>query len=238
MSIIETATLLLRNVLRGKVDAAHGINHARAVLHHANKALEYESISKKNGLNVQLASLLHDADDSKFFKNSTNASNILVQLNIPKHDRIVILHMIDQVSCSKNKNNLPTSIDGVLQADRFHLIPRWCDRLEAMGEIGCSRTMVYSEARNRLDFVHDTCLPLTLEDLYKAASIERFNTYKKSKSFLDHYYDKILHLKVNTNNPYLDKEMAYRHEWDIQFVLKYSMLISNQKNNMKVCVEN
>ena len=46
-----------------------------AVANHAMKALEYENIGNDDKIVVELAALLHDADDEKIFPGNNNYEN-------------------------------------------------------------------------------------------------------------------------------------------------------------------
>ena len=222
MSRVEKAFFNLRALFcEYKVDAGHGVDHALAVLVHGQNALKYENIDKYEKLAVELACLLHDADDHKFFetKNNENARIILNKVfSRSKEGKFIkdtTLKMIDLVSCSKNKNNIDPSLP------KFYYIPRWADRLEALGTIGLERAMIYNQEINRPFCLETTPKPKNLEELYLIATKERFSNYSGvSDSLIDHLYDKVLHLKVETDNKYLDSVFKERHKIIEDFCLK------------------
>ena len=201
--IIEDAYSKLVEVLDGKVDAAHGIDHAAMVLVHAQEALrEYKgAISGDEMIAVQLAALLHDADDGKFFKGTRNAETILEKVAEP-HVGELALRMINLVSCSKNGN----SKEGV--EHEWMLYPRHADRLEAIGEIGIWRCWQYTEHVKRPIAAPDTPLAKNLKEVEEIAPFSRFENYVNkqgkvgSSSFIDHFYDKLLHICDLGDNPY------------------------------------
>jgi len=208
---VQRARLLLRDLYtRAAVGKSHDLSHADAVLKHAQQAIEHEKLTDKEQLAVLLAALLHDADDHKLFGGkSHHAYLIMLALDIHSDVSDMVLRMINLVSTSSNGNEIPTNVP------LWYLIPRFCDRLEAIGEIGIRRCW---------EFTHETKMPLltketkrarTNDQLYKIATPERFAEYKgKSHSMLDHYYDKLLHIAagIQTKNPYLVKEVAGRHQ--------------------------
>ena len=229
---VHHAKVLLENILsNAKVDAGHGIDHAVNVLNHATKALQYENLTAIQMVAVKLAALLHDADDKKFFTNSQNVQKILHDIfSFYLHDEVgkqqeildaddiysikdLVKSMISLVSCSTNRNIIKE------YTPKWMYIPRHADRLEAMGEIGFNRAVIYAEHCNRPLKCHDTLRVNNAYQLEDPMLYNRFLTYDKSNSTLDHYYDKILHLKVETYNKYLNDEMAIRHEYDINKVL-------------------
>jgi len=197
------------------VDTGHGIGHALAVLDHASNALEEFDIDENQILSVKLAALLHDADDRKFFKDTQNARDLLQ--DFPESVRDDAMLMIDLVSCSKNGN---ARGDYPL----WMLIPRFADRLEALGIIGIVRCYEYSVHTGRPMFTSDTPKCFSREDIQAVATAERFNKYvvcKESISMIDHFYDKLLHLKLQTGVKYIDDCMETRHEQLVEFVLKF-----------------
>lgn len=226
--------LLSRLLERNKIDAGHGIDHALIVFHHAQEALKDENffhtdLSDFPGKSLRikqarikqsilLAALLHDADDNKFFpqnKGYENARNILNQIDLPEEQIDLILRMISLVSCSKNRNTLVEP--------RYLLIPRWADRLEAMGKIGIYRAYVYSQYIKNPLYLPDTPRPKTMEELLFAAHPSRFENYQGvSISMIDHLYDKVFHLaNIETDNPYFQEKIKERHQELIDFLLDF-----------------
>jgi HD superfamily phosphodiesterase len=107
----------LNNILKShNVCNSHGIEHAINVMNHAEKAIIYEkecSLDDKNA--VLLASLLHDADDKKFFPNNKNNENVRSIINDKSSQFIeLVIKMIDLVSASKNADNIPEDIEDKL----------------------------------------------------------------------------------------------------------------------------
>jgi len=203
--------------LSAKVDAGHGIGHSLIVMEHARKTLEHLPDLKETEKNsILLAALLHDADDKKFFghKGYQNAEKILQKY--PEESKLA-LEMISLVSCSQNGNVIP-------ECPQWMLIPRWCDRLEAMGEIGIKRCEIYNSHVGRPKYLSTTPIVKSKEDLIEIATPERFLQYqngKTSESMIDHFYDKLLHLKIPTGFSYIDNIMEERHEEMIRYVLKF-----------------
>jgi len=114
--------------------------------------------------------------------------------------------MIDLVSSSKNKDSTFT------EADYWMLIPRWSDRLEAVGWIGIVRCWDYCKSKGSPLWTENTLKAKDYSDLYeRVAPPERYIDYNgKSSSFMDHIYDKLLHLGAETGNKYIDLEMKKR----------------------------
>lgn len=224
------ASVLQEILEEAEIDDGHGIDHALNVLNHAENTLAVSKLPKtpqaRNA--VLYAALLHDADDRKFFPDSTNHDNTrrILETVLPgetaTHDLVV--HMIELVSCSSNGN----SLEGVPEGKEWMLIPRLCDRLEASGSIGVLRAWIYTENVGRPLFTKDTPRAQTPEELETIATPEKFDNYlrvKQSVSMMDHFYDKILHITspeaILFDNPYLRREAQERHDYIVDFVLRF-----------------
>ena len=181
---------------------SHGLNHVMAVFHHSQAAIAscMPPLSATEAMEVSIASLLHDVDDVKYFANSEiqycNAKSIMKKVGIPESSHHCILTMIDLVSCSKNGNSVPSFIK---ETETYHLlIPRWSDRLEAVGKIGVVRCYQYSIENDRPLSSDQSPRATSVEQVWKCATPERFEAYQarggSSKDMISHYYDKLLHV--------------------------------------------
>lgn len=151
-------------------------------------------------LHLQLQKQQEQQDDDDVFRTAS----------IPN-----ILYMISLVGCSTNGNNVPIEI---IQSKSYHLlIPRWSDRLEAIGPMGVIRCYQYAieqqqkyqkehlgggdddgQQRSFL-FSEHSPRPQSIEEIWKIATPERFEMYqvsggKSSTDMISHYYDKLLHI--------------------------------------------
>lgn len=216
--LIEAQNLLGDLLNEHDVDDGHGIKHALSVVDHAKKALMHDTHSKDIKEAILLASLLHDADDRKFFpdnKTHQNARHILSEIGAEDDLADLVVDMIDLVSCSSNGNTPHEPM--------WMLIPRFADRLEAIGKIGIVRCWQYSKHKNMKMFTSETPRATSLKELLDIASPERFAGYKgTSESMMDHFYDKLLHLhKIQTKNAYLKCEAKQRHSIIVDFCLDF-----------------
>lgn len=194
-------------------DDGHQIDHVLNVFKHAYNAINNSQINYLDNqkLCILLASLLHDVDDDKFIKNddddkNKNARNILniVMPNLTYKENIInlIIKMINLVSFSKNGNN-------VHNLPEWILIPRLCDRLEAIGKIGIKRCLIYSDKTNRPRYIDKDIRPKDINHLKSLIDKTRYKNYlmgTKSESAIGHFYDKILFIgdfKGQTTNKYL-----------------------------------
>lgn len=212
----------------------HGAGHGQQVLRQVQKALAASTrpLSGHRSLSVQLAALLHDVDDRKYFgkqksseKAFPNAESLLQAAGAAPEISTEVLWMIGLVSCSANGNSAPPEA----LAEPELLWPRWADRLEAAGEIGIVRCWEYNSDKGMPQVVATTPRPTTEDEVWALATPERFRRYQSSggssDSMLDHYYDKLLQLgrppASLVQNSYLEKEMAMRSAPLVEICLKY-----------------
>ena len=235
-SYINKLTDILKE---NNVCVSHGIEHAINVMNHSRmaflsqltflKSFEYKSI--------MLAALLHDADDNKFFPNNKNYENVRKILADEKPEILELtIKMIDLVSSSKNGDNIPDSIKN----DKWMLIPRYSDRLEAMGLIGISRCHQYSKTTNNPLYLPTTARPKSEEEIWEVATPERYKQYTgKSASMIDHYYDKLLRCTFfPVNNYHFDKHCKERRQILIDFILYFSNKEDFNDNDVLNFVDN
>lgn len=200
--------------LLNHVDVSHGVQHACAVLEHVQQAMCYspEPIPPSRQLSVELAALLHDADDRKYFqtKNYENARAIMNSCDVPDDVAADTIRMIDWVSGSKNGNTVPLEC---VQNPEL-LWTRWADRIEAIGTNGVIRCWQYNVEKKRLISSDMTPRPETREEALSLVTTERFMRYQatgESASMVDHYYDKLLHVVSVTpdmvQNSYLEAQL-------------------------------
>jgi uncharacterized protein len=123
------------------------------------------------------------------------------------------------VSSSKNGDAIPEDVVG----KEWQLIPRYADRLEAIGLIGIERCYTYTMKKKLPLFLASTPKPKTEDELWSIASIERYNAYDgNSASMIDHFYDKLLRLSVfPIRNRYFDEECSKRRKPLVDFILKF-----------------
>ncbi len=213
---------------------SHGISHALAVLAHSTKALESHEygISETDKLAVNLASLLHDADDRKFFPSNTNYEN-LRQIISDQPEQVINLtiRMVQLVSSSANADSVPPDVIG----KEWMLIPRFADRIEAIGLVGVERCYQYNKTKAQPLYLPETPRTKSEEEIWTEATIARYNSYVgKSKSMMCHYYDKLLRLGLfETVNPYLYKISRERNSITVKFVLHFASLENLTESNIE-----
>ncbi|XP_065665752.1 uncharacterized protein LOC101235329 [Hydra vulgaris] len=207
------------------VDESHGYAHFRKVAKHAKLAIRsfIDSgmiINDTEQFEILAASWLHDVDDAKYFstENYSNARMCLEKIGCDSSVINNIIYMIRLVSSSKNGDTIPEG------AKEIQLIPRYADRLEAIGKIGVQRCLLYTLQQGGPLFCSDTKRATTEEDLFNnVATEERYRNYKgKSFSFIDHFYDKILRLdRFPIRNNYFDEECKKRRAAVVEVALLF-----------------
>jgi uncharacterized protein len=222
----QTATIQRLTILFEGVEEGHGILHAIEVLNNAWNAIRDEllfntELTPHRVLAIQLAALLHDADDRKIFPvYQGNAKRIVTE--VLREDNIQLIpmvnlieEMISLVSASRNKE--------VWTGPDWMTIPRDADRLEAIGWIGVVRCYNYCKHIGTPLFTPDTPRVTTEEELARIATPERFKAYTGgSLSMIDHFYDKLVHVStLETKNPWLLKEAAIRRQVMIDFLFEF-----------------
>ena len=230
----------LNNILTAaSVCKSHGIDHALAVLSHSINALEsYDyGLNSQEELAIKFAALLHDADDIKFFPNNKNYENLRqIICDQPNHVIDLTIRMVEIVSSSKNADNVPDDIKG----KEWMLIPRFADRVEAIGLIGVERCFQYNKTKAQPLYLLDTPRVKSEDEIWQIATKPRYNSYVgKSRSMMCHYYDKLLRLGMfETSNPYLLRISRERNQVTIRFVLYFSSLDVMTDNDITKWIEN
>lgn len=215
-----------------EIKASHGIQHVVAVHEHAMQAIAAHTppLPARAVMEVQMAALLHDVDDSKYFPKHLdyeNARSILEAAEMDPENVSSILEMIGLVSCSQNGNHVPESI--AESGEYYRLIPRWSDRLEAVGKVGVVRCYQYNVEHQRPLSSATSPRTVTEEDVWKHATPDRFDAYLSSGGHSDdmisHYYDKLLHVarppKEIVRNPYLEEKARESSQELVEMCLRF-----------------
>lgn len=163
-----------------------------------------KSISAREGGDrfiIELAALLHDIADWKFYEGDETvgplkAQEILKTIGIESEviERVVVI--IQQVSFkgAEVENQLGMSIEAKIVQD--------ADRLDALGAIGIARTFAYGGAMGRK--IYD---PEIQPILHQSG-----DAYKTSKSpSINHFYEKLLLLRDRMNTDFAKEVAKNRH---------------------------
>ena len=212
-----------------KIPDDHGFIHALDVMRNASLALQDYDLEKIEELLVLLAALLHDINDRKYVpsENYEGVRMILSKIGLTSSYAEIVVTMINLVSCSKNGNTIDELVP------KWYYIPRDADRLEALGYIGIKRAyettigfINQGKTPNRF-WTDETIRCKNREELEITASRERLNEYTKigkSQCFIDHFYDKLLHIKhLSSGSSSLQTIADQRHEIMVEFVIEFGI---------------
>lgn len=124
-----------------------------------------------------------------------NARAIMVESGIPEKTLLLALRMIDLVGCATNGNTVPPHLT---PHQAHYLIPRWADRLEAVGAIGVIRCYHFTLEKGQPLSSPSSPRAQSPEEVWRYATPERFAAYQarggSSTDMISHYYDKLLHI--------------------------------------------
>lgn len=138
-----------------------------------------------------------------------------------------VLEMISLVSFSSNLNTIP---DGIKQTP-WKLYPRQGDRAEASGHPGIYRCYVYSEKYGKELFSQTTPRFHSLQDLetqeaknFLAGRLKRYHERHFSETFIDHFFDKLLHIGPLSGCPsaYFDEILVERNRILKELIVEFS----------------
>jgi len=206
---------------QGIVGHDHGLVHSLAVMQNMQMALLSDlhlciRLGDRQLLIKIIAALLHDVDDRKIsFKMDQTKSNCFMLLSNQDAFDISFIEeverMIDTVSTSKNGNVHPPA------GEEHMALCHEVDMIEAIGQIGVDRMIAYgTKIGNPMFIVNETPIVTNDQELVeKIDSKARFAEYMrsggKSKSILDHAYDKTLNLEeVHSGNEWIKSEVIKR----------------------------
>lgn len=159
---------------------------------------------------VQLAALLHDIADSKFYNGDETigpqlAREFLTEQQLPENQLEHVIAIIEN-SSFKGGNETQTFFSKELA------IVQDADRLDAIGAIGIARTFNYGGFKNRP--LYDPTIPPNLQ-LSK-------EEYKSSTApTLNHFYEKLLRLKELMHTQTARELAAQRHQFMEQFLSRF-----------------
>ncbi len=198
----ETVIVQTKKFVKIKLDkseAGHDWWHCLRVFNLSEEIAKNESADI---LVVQLAALLHDIADSKFYDGDEEigpkiASDFLMQLEVPREIIAQVIFIIRNISYKNSFDQKPSkTIELEIVQD--------ADRLDAIGAIGIARAFTYGGFKNR-ELYNPAIKPidyLSKED------------YKSNNSpTINHFYEKLLKLK-NLMNTQKGRELAaQRHKY-------------------------
>lgn len=205
--LIQKTISFVKNQLTGE-GSGHDWWHIYRVWTTAKKIARAEGARMEI---VELASLLHDIADRKLNDGDEEAGLKKVRTFLTEHQTDAktieeVLHIIESYSYTahlKQKKGMDT-LEGKVVQD--------ADRLDAIGAIGIARTFSYGGHHNRP--LYDPDVPLS--------STVTADAYTKSTSpTINHFYEKLLHLKDLMNTKTAKQIAASRHAFMEQYLKRF-----------------
>ncbi|WP_242158168.1 HD domain-containing protein [Aestuariivivens sediminis] len=156
-----------------------------------NNALLISKTEKVNLFVVQLAALLHDIADSKFYDGDDTVGPKIARDFLFKHnvDSSIIEHVvkiIENLSFNKSLDNENLFVSKELE------VVQDADRLDAIGAIGIARAFNYGGFKNR---------PLYHPEIPPNLNMSTSEYKTSTAPTINHFYEKLLLLKDQMNTP-------------------------------------
>ena len=145
-SVIDAVASVVKNIME-KYDCSHDWQHIQRVRKLALKLAQSFKPGQIKPLEVELAALMHDLNDSKY-SNVVDVPQLLKSNGLTDESVIKeILFIIDNVSHSKEIENIKNNTI-VLVTNELACV-RDADRLDALGAIGIARCLAFSAVKRR-----------------------------------------------------------------------------------------
>ncbi|WP_435135371.1 HD domain-containing protein [Formosa sp. A9] len=180
-------------------EGGHDWFHIERVYNNAKLIAKTENV---NLLVVELAALLHDIADSKFYDGDETigpkmASEFLNSIHV---DNTTINHVVAIIENISFKGGHTKSSFSSIELD----VVQDADRLDAIGAIGIARCFNYGGFKNRAIYDPNIAPNLNMtKEAYKASTAPSIN----------HFYEKLLLLKDKMNTLTGKTIAAQRHEF-------------------------
>lgn len=156
---------------------------------------------------VELAALLHDIGDHKFYGGDETvgprmAKEWLLKYDMPEQSINHVCTIIKELSFKgAGTSSEMSTLEGCIVQD--------ADRLDAIGAIGIARTFAYGGHKNRL--LYD---PEINPELHQT-----FEAYKNSTApTINHFYEKLLLLKDRMHTNTARKQAEQRHAYMVDYL--------------------
>lgn len=196
--LIDQTAAYVRQTLQN-AEGGHDWWHILRVWNNAKLIAQTEPA---NMLVVELAALLHDIADSKFYggDEEIGPKTAVAFLQSQQVDADVITHVENIIRHLSFKSGF----DGVKFTSPELSVVQDADRLDAIGAIGIARAFNYGGFKGRE--LHNPEIPTNLQmskEQYKNTTAPTIN----------HFYEKLLLLKDKMNTPTARKLAQQRHEY-------------------------
>lgn len=201
---IEVLKLTVKNTFSGDF-SGHDYMHTIRVLENAIILQSYEG---GNLYLIELAALLHDVDDKKLFRetseNKINAVNALISVNADEQLISTVTDIISSVSFSVGKT--ATTLEAKIVQD--------ADRLDAIGAVGIARCFAYGGCNKR---------PLYYDKDFM------FDRSDECDSGISHFYHKLLKIEERMQTDAGRKLAAGRTEYMKKFLREFKAELNHIK---------
>lgn len=196
---VDKVIMSVKELFNGEA-SGHDYWHSIRVYHNACRIALNETCKWEV---VALASLLHDADDSKLFQteNYQNARNIMTFCNIAQELQEDVVRVISTVSFKGKDTVTPLTIEGKIVQD--------ADRLDAIGAVGIARAFAFGGNRGRRIYEPGEKPRMDLSE-------KDYKTYKGTT--VNHFYEKLFLLKDLMNTDTAKKIAEKRDAFMRQFM--------------------
>lgn len=200
------------------LDGSHDFHHIQRVKTLALRIAELEGNVDLEI--VQLAALLHDIDDWKYKEVGAielNRADYL--LGRQGYDPEKTNKVVKIISLTSYKEELGCDSEMLSQYIKEYpelAVVQDADRLDALGAIGIARAFAFGGTRKSA--LHNPDIPLNTE---KSTQDEYIKRAKSGGSTIQHFYDKLFHLKDMMKTESGKKIAQERHEFMVQFVDRF-----------------
>ncbi|UII81394.1 HD domain-containing protein [Flagellimonas sp. CMM7] len=206
--LIQKTISFVKETLKN-AEGGHDWFHIERVFNTTKLISEHEKVDV---LVTQLAALLHDIADPKFYNGdeSVGPRMALDFLNTQEVNEETIDHVINIIKHMSFKNSLEKN-QKVFSSIELKVVQD-ADRLDAIGAIGIARAFNYGGFKNR--------------GLYDPEISPKLNMskeeYKKSNTpTINHFYEKLLLLKDKMNTKTGKKLAEERHQYMLGFLNQF-----------------
>lgn len=203
-NIIDEALSYVKEAF-GHEYSGHDYFHTLRVFQMATRIAEAEGADVET---VQLAALLHDADDRKLspdtHEQQTNARRFLASHGVDGGTADGICQIIREVSFGGNGSAAPTTLEGQCVQD--------ADRLDAIGAIGIARAFAYGGHHNRLMYHPDQAPSLNMS---------REEYIHCQSTTINHFYEKLFRLTALMNTRTAKEIATARDEYMRQYMAEF-----------------
>lgn len=195
-NLIDLAQLYVRELFAHEF-SGHDYFHTERVWQLAKRIAQAEGADSQL---VQVAALLHDVDDRKLSpqtcKGHLRAAVFLRSQGCDEYFIQAVVHIIEQVAYRGSDSVVPDSLEGKCVQD--------ADRLDAIGAVGAARAFAYGGSRGRLMYDPNE---LPAEDM----DAEQY--FARQSTTINHFYEKLLHLKAMMNTAEAQRIAEHRHQY-------------------------